>query len=142
MGLLPRQARVQRSGRMSPPERVVEGGRLALTRLLKQECALTCGAASDYVVGLRLALLKAAKDAGDTAATPGGLKAEARGAVRPLLERLALEGTEAFLSNTPGAQARQLIAVFSSLLTGTITRARYRAVVEDAQGLEQMLAAD
>ena len=89
---------------MSPPERIVEGVRLALTPLIKDESAPSYGAASDYVVGRRVALLNAAKDAGDTAVTPGSLRAEARSAVRPLLERLALEGTDAFLHSGPAAQ--------------------------------------
>ena len=60
------------------------------------------------MVGVRLALLKASEDAGDTAVAPGSLRAEAWGAVRPLLERLALQGTEASLDSTPAAQAGQL----------------------------------
>ena len=108
LGLGLNRAHVRRDSRMSPPERIVEGVRLALTPLVKDEHAPTYGAASDYVVGLRLALLKAAKDAGDTAVAPGSLRAEARGAVRPLLERLALQGTEPFLNSTPAQQAGQL----------------------------------
>ena len=133
LGLSLHREHVRNSNRMSPPERIVEGVRLALTPMVKDEHAPSYGAASDYVIGLRLALLKAAKDAGDTAVAPGSLRAEARGAVRPLLERLALESTDAFLNSSPAAQARQLMAVFSSLLTGTTTRSRYRVVLEDAQ---------
>ena len=113
VGLSFRRARIQRGKRMSPPERVVEGVRLALTPLLNQDCAPSCGAASDYVVGLRLALLKAARDAGDTAVAPGSLRAEARGAIRPLLERLALEGTEAFLGSAQLASITGLAGVTS-----------------------------
>ena len=79
------------------------------------------------------------KGAGDIAVTPGSLRSETRTALKPLLERLSQQATDEFIGGDPLVQARRVVPVFSSLLSGTTTRALYRVVLEDANNLEAML---
>ena len=123
-----------------PPRRVTEGVRAGLTAIMKPENAPTYQGAQDLCIGLRLSLLQAARQAGDTAATPGALRAEARGAIRPLLERIGLGARRDYLDGSAAEQAAGLVPVMESVLLGCRSRSRYREVLEDAEGLERLLA--
>ena len=101
-----------------PPQRVTEGVRAGLSAIMQPESAPTYQGAQDLCIGLRLALLQSARQAGDAAAAPGALRAEARGAIRPLLERIGLGARRDYLDGTAAEQAAGLLPVMESVLMG------------------------
>ena len=123
-----------------PPQRVIEGVRAGLAAIMKPENAPTYQEAQDLCIGLRLSLLQAARQAGETAAAPDALCAEARGAIRPLLERIGLGARREYLDGSAAEQAAGLAPVMEAVLLGCRSRTRYGAVLEAAEGLERLLA--
>ena len=101
-----------------PPQRVIEGVRAGLTAIMKPENAPTYQGAQDLCIGLRLSLLQATRQAGDTAAAPGALRAEARVAIRPLLERIGLGARLEYLGGSAAEQAAGLVPVMEAVLLG------------------------